>query len=201
MDFSLGWDFFFLVERSFKTFPIEGSRPNIFLPKYLVLVYSHRCQARKAIVPLSASRDKTLCRVDAAVSASSQHHLNDIKIVKHIMHSAGRGLQASVSNRVHPVNQAHASVWSTSSVGLEMPGASSEPRRQDHGTDLCYPAGGQSAGYSRAFLQRGLPAPAGHAGIENTAMASATRAFSRPAATSAGGVSANTDAYSQPPTE
>ena len=62
--------------------------------------------------------------------------------------------------------QAHASVWSTSCVGLEMPGVLSEPRRRDHGTNVYYPAGGQSAGYSRAFLQHGLPAPAGHAGIE-----------------------------------
>ena len=65
-----------------------------------------------------------------------------------------------------------------------MPEVSSEPGRQDHDTNVSYPAGGQSAWYSRASLH-GLLAPAGDAGVENPAMASATSAFSRPAATSA----------------
>ena len=89
-----------------------------------------------------------------------------------MMHSAGRG-PTGLSQQPGAPGQAHASVWSTSSIGLEMPGVSSEPRREDHDTNVYYPAGGQSAGYSRAYLQHGLPVPAGHAGIENTAMASA----------------------------
>ena len=81
--------------------------------------------------------------------------------------------------------QGHASVSPMSGVGLEMPAVSSEPSREDDGTNVSYPAGGQSGGYNRAFVQHSLPPPAGHAGVENPAIASATRAFSTPAATSA----------------
>ena len=66
--FSLGWDFFFFRREIVQNIFDRGFPTEHFLP-----TTSHRCQAQNAIiVPLRASRDKH-GRVDAAVSASSQH--------------------------------------------------------------------------------------------------------------------------------